>query len=151
MQSCKGFIKRSIRCAYPRRVVWKFPCRKKKGQSWPMAQTEWSAFDSVPGQRGTVSSCHFEVWGKREVRLGHQSNGRVRRRGCLLTLWRMVEILPVEKTGGFPATGLEVDKDTSKMKEGWNVKFTEEPLGCWSCRGRCGPELRSLESLLCVY
>lgn len=29
----------------------------------------------------------------------------------------MVEILPVEKKGGFPATGLEVDKDT-EVREG---------------------------------
>lgn len=42
----------------------------------------------------------------------------------------MVEILPVEKMGGFPGTGLEVDKDTAKMKEGLECDVHRGTIRC---------------------
>lgn len=60
----------------------------------------------------------------------------------------MVEILPVENMGDFPARELGVDKDKERGRKVWSVKRGESSL---SCRGRWGLELRNLESMLCVW
>lgn len=63
----------------------------------------------------------------------------------------MVEILSVEKMGGFPATGLEVDKDTAKMKDGLECEVHRGTIRVLELQRQVWPRAQEFgEPLVCV-